>query len=114
MNKIFENITVLELSETAGEYAGKLFAGMGAKVIKIEHPNGSKSRRIGPFVQNVPNSNTSIKFFNNNVNKSSITLDITKQTGLHIFNQLLKHIDIVIEDGQKIFLMSPSFAKSNT
>jgi benzylsuccinate CoA-transferase BbsE subunit len=102
MNKIFENITVLELSETAGEHAGKLFAGMGAKVIKIEHPSGSKSRRIGPFVQNIPNNNTSIKFFNNNVNKLSITLDITKQTGLHIFNQLLKHIDIVIEDGQKI------------
>ena len=102
MTKIFENITVLELAEEAGEYTGKLFAGMGAHVIKVEPPNGSKSRNVGPFVQNNPSVNSSLKFFQNNTNKDSITLDITKQTGLNIFRQLLQSIDIVIEDGQKI------------
>ena len=38
MTKIFENITILELSDSAGEYTGKLFAGMGAHVIKVEPP----------------------------------------------------------------------------
>ena len=45
MTRIFENITILELSDNAGEYTGKLFAGMGAHVIKVEPPNGSKSRK---------------------------------------------------------------------
>ena len=102
MTKIFENITILELSDNAGEYTGKLFAGMGAHVIKVEPPNGSKSRNVGPFIHNTPDANSSLKFFQNNTNKDSITLDITKQTGLDIFHQLLPSIDIVIEDGQKI------------
>ena len=102
MTKIFENITILELSDNAGEYTGKLFAGMGAHVIKVEPPNGSKSRNVGPFIHNTPDANSSLKFFQNNTNKDSITLDITKQTGLDIFRQLLPSIDIVIEDGQKI------------
>ena len=102
MTKIFENITILELSDSAGEYTGKLFAGMGAHVIKVEPPKGSKSRKVGPFYQNIPNLNSSLKFFQNNINKDSITLDITKQTGFDIFLQLLQSIDIVIEDGQKI------------
>ena len=95
MTKIFENITILELSDSAGEYTGKLFAGMGAHVIKVEPPKGSKSRKVGPFYQNIPNLNSSLKFFQNNINKDSITLDITKQTGFDIFLQLLQSIDIL-------------------
>ena len=44
-----EGMVVVELTETlAGEFAGGLLADLGATVIKIEPPQGSPLRRLGP------------------------------------------------------------------
>ena len=47
------NLTVVDLSRIlAGPFAAQNLADMGAKVIKIEHPNGDDTRRWGPpFVE---------------------------------------------------------------
>ena len=43
------DITVLDLTDEKGVYAGKLLADMGANVIRIEPLSGNKTRLIGPF-----------------------------------------------------------------
>jgi len=47
------DIRVIELADEQAEYCGKLLAGAGADVIKVEPPEGSPTRRIGPFVDGV-------------------------------------------------------------
>ncbi|MDH3731781.1 MAG: CoA transferase, partial [Acidimicrobiia bacterium] len=45
-----EGVRVVELTDgVAGAYAGRLFAVLGADVVKVEQPGGDVVRRMGPF-----------------------------------------------------------------
>ncbi|MBI2849853.1 MAG: CoA transferase [Chloroflexi bacterium] len=92
------SIKVLDLTEERGLYAGKMLADMGADVIKIEKPAGSKARRIGPFKDDVPGIENSLYFLNFNTNKRGITLNMDSSAGREIFKRLAQRADIVIED----------------
>jgi len=88
---------VLDLSDQKGVLCGRLFADMGADVIKIEPPGGDPMRRIGPFYKDMPDPEKSLYWFIMNANKRSITLDIEKSDGQGIFKRLVKTADFVIE-----------------
>ncbi|MFC1861602.1 CaiB/BaiF CoA transferase family protein [Chloroflexota bacterium] len=87
---------VLDLTEGGCMIGGRLLADLGADVIKIEPPGGSRSR-IAPFYKNEPHSEKSLYWFAYNMNKRSITLDINKEEGQEIFKRLVKTADIVME-----------------
>ena len=93
-----DGIKVLEYGEfIAAPYAAKLFADMGADVVKIEKPGrGDKARRHGPFAGNSPHPERSGLFLNLNTNKRGITLDIGTRTGLDMFYELCKQADVLI------------------
>ena len=88
---------VLDLSDEKGVLCGKIFADMGADVIKIEPPTGDPMRYIGPFYHDEPDPEKSLYWFTFNTNKRSITLDITSPDGGDIFKQLVKEADFVLE-----------------
>jgi crotonobetainyl-CoA:carnitine CoA-transferase CaiB-like acyl-CoA transferase len=47
---ILGGLKVIELAgDPAGEMVGKLLALLGAEVIKVEPPEGSPTRLVGPF-----------------------------------------------------------------
>ena len=46
-----DDLRVLELTDHRGEFLGRLLAGFGADVIKVEPQAGSDSRTLGPFYQ---------------------------------------------------------------
>ncbi len=91
-------IRVLDLTEDRGLYTGKVLADFGAEVIKIEPPEGSQARRIGPFKGDIPAMENSLYFLNFNINKKGITLNLKDPTGKKIFKQLVRRADAVIED----------------
>jgi crotonobetainyl-CoA:carnitine CoA-transferase CaiB-like acyl-CoA transferase len=91
-------VRVLDLTEDRGLYAGKLLADLGADVIKVEEPEGSKARQIGPFKGDVPSLESSLYFANFNTNKRGITLNLDSSAGKDIFKQLATRADVVIED----------------
>jgi len=67
-------IRVAELGEGAGlAYAGKLFADLGAEVIKLEAPGGDPLRRLPPLVEVAPREQESGWFAWLNTNKRSVT-----------------------------------------
>ncbi len=72
MTKALEDLTVLEITDDKGMYAGKLLADMGATVILIEPPTGHVARHVGPFASNSPDLNSSLLFWYNNTNKKHI------------------------------------------
>ena len=54
------DLRVIELAQgIAGPYCGKLFADLGAEVIKVEPPEGDRSRRLGPFPEDTPHHDKS-------------------------------------------------------
>ncbi|OGO22188.1 MAG: hypothetical protein A2Z28_01270 [Chloroflexi bacterium RBG_16_51_9] len=95
-----DSVRVLDLTEERGLYAGKMLADFGADVIKIEKPEGSKARRTGPFKDDVPGLENSLYFLYFNTNKRGITLDVDMPAGQDIFKQLVKRVDVVIEDAE--------------
>ena len=69
------DVRVLELGDEKGEFCGKLFAGAGADVIKIEPPGGGPTREIGPFYHDQPHPDRSLYFWHYNLGKRGVTLD---------------------------------------
>src|SRR5690242_15777972 len=88
-------IRVVEIADERDEYTGLLLAGLGAEVIKVEPPEGSATRRIGPFLDDEPGPERSLFFWNYNRNKRSVVLDI-QQRGAE-FLKLLEGADILLD-----------------
>ena len=56
-------LRVLELADEKGHFCGKLFGDLGADVVKIEPLGGEPSRRIGPFLDDIPHPERSLSFW---------------------------------------------------
>lgn len=98
--KALTGVKVLEWSQfVAGPFCAKLLADNGAEVIKIEEPGlGDEARRRGPFPQDIPHPERSALFLHLNTNKKSVTLNLQTATGRDIFQELVKRVDVLIED----------------
>ena len=88
---------VLDLTSEHGHFAGKLLADLGADVIKIEPPEGDPARRRGPFVEDVPGSERSLRWLAWNTNKRSVCIDLSDSAGRNQFHRLAQSADIVLE-----------------
>ena len=92
-------LRVIELCDELGQYACKLLADMGADVIKVEPPEGSTARGVGPFVKDIPGPNRSLNFWYHNTNKRSLVLDLDGSEGDRAtFRKLAATADILIDD----------------
>lgn len=93
-------LRVLEYSEfISGPYCGKLFADLGAEIIKVEKPGyGDRARAQGPFPQDVPHPEKSGLFLYLNSNKLGVTLNVDSPQGLGIFKELAKQSDVLVEN----------------
>ncbi|MBW2271149.1 MAG: CoA transferase [Deltaproteobacteria bacterium] len=100
------DIRVLELADERGEYCGKLLAGAGADVIKVEPPEGSPTRRIGPFVDGVEDPEKSLHFWHYNFGKRSVALDLAAPEGRERFKSLVAEADVVLESHPPGYLAS--------
>lgn len=94
------SLKVVEYSEfISGSYCGKLFADLGAEVIKIEKPgSGDKARSHGPFPQDIPHLEKSGLFLYLNTNKLGVTLNVSSARGVEIFKELVKWADVLVEN----------------
>jgi len=100
-----EGVRVADFSWVwAGPYAGMLLAMLGADVIKVEgHRRSDLMRRriawplVEPAPINVP-PNQGMGFNSSNLNKKSITLDISKPEGAELARQLASKCDIVFDN----------------
>jgi crotonobetainyl-CoA:carnitine CoA-transferase CaiB-like acyl-CoA transferase len=94
-----EHLRVIELTEDrAGSYCGKLLAGFGAEVIKVEHTR-SRLRTLGPFFENRPGPERSIPQLWLDTGKKSVTLDCwTAPEDRATLRQLLGQADLFVTD----------------
>ena len=90
-----EHITVLDLTRVlAGPFCTLVLADLGARVIKVEHPErGDDARHIGPFV-----GDRSAYFSSLNRGKESIGLDLKNAEDRRHFEFLLSQADVLVEN----------------
>jgi crotonobetainyl-CoA:carnitine CoA-transferase CaiB-like acyl-CoA transferase len=89
---------VLDLADASGAYCGKLFADIGADVIKVEPPGGDPSRSTAPLWADAPpGESVGLPFLYRNTSKRSITLDLEVAAGREHFLALASAVDIVLE-----------------
>lgn len=100
MEQALSDVKVLDITaHISGPYCTKLLADYGAEVIKVEKPGeGDPARRMGPFLQDDPHPEKSGLFLHLNTNKKGITLNLKTRTGKKIFRQLVKDVDILVEN----------------
>jgi formyl-CoA transferase len=93
---MLEDITVLDISEyIAGPYCGSLLADMGARVIKIEPPDGAEERRLGNRERYRGNTRMALAY---NRGKESLVIDLRKPEGRELFYKLVPGADVVIQN----------------
>jgi crotonobetainyl-CoA:carnitine CoA-transferase CaiB-like acyl-CoA transferase len=93
-----EGVVVIDLATTiAGSYCTKLLADFGARVVKVEAPEGDPLRASGPFPDAGANRETSGTFLHLNTNKESVVLDLATAGGVASLRSLIRAADIVVE-----------------
>ena len=82
------------MADEKAELAGRLLADLGADVIRVEPPEGARSRRLPPF-----HGDTSLYFDVRNANKRGMRIDLGDPDGRADLIALLEGADIWIETG---------------
>ena len=94
-----DGLVVVERAEgIAGPVCGKLMAGFGAEVIKVEPPSGDVSRTVGPFPDDVPNPEASGLFLYLNAGKKSVVIDPEDPSHQARLRELIDRADVLIDD----------------
>ena len=103
MNSLLNGIIVLDISEyIAGPYCAALLADLGARVIKVEPPDGAEERRLGSQKRYRGNTRMSLAY---NRGKESLAVDLRRPEGRDVVYRLVPRVDVVVQN------FPPSVAK---
>ncbi len=104
MSGPLDGALVVDLSRAlAGPHAAMMLGDLGARVIKLENPDGGDdSRGWGPpFVDDagkVSEHGESTYFFSCNRNKESVTADLKSPEGRDLLTRLVQRADVLVEN----------------
>lgn len=104
-----DDLRVVDLTDETGVYAAKLFADLGADVIRVEPVAGDPMRGQRPLFDAPSGAQRSLPFLHYNANKRSLALDLETGTGRAVLDRLLVSADVLIEsyepaDGERLGL----------
>lgn len=91
---------VIDLSHAlAGPHAAMMLGDLGARVIKVETPDGGdETRGWGPPFVGPPQAPESTYFLSCNRNKESITADLASEAGRGLLRRLVRRADVLVEN----------------
>ena len=96
-SELLKGMRMLDLTDEKGALCGKMFADMGAEVIKVEPPDGCSTRKIPPFLDDQPGLDHSLYFLAYQAGKRSVTLNLESADGRELLKQLVKRSDFLVE-----------------
>ncbi len=108
-----DGLRVLDLTQGSFNYAGRLLAGLGADVLKIEPPEGDPVRTMPPFPGDDPHPETSARHLHLNAGKRSVVLDLESEVGRGDLRRLVATSDAVIESFEAGYLAERGLAYSD-
>ena len=103
---LLAELRVLDLCDGDADAVTRLFADLGADVLKVEPPGGSAARAAQPTV-----AGASVSFALNNANKRSAVLDPAGAADRARLNELAAAADIVVDSGRGAAVFGSSCAE---
>jgi benzylsuccinate CoA-transferase BbsE subunit len=94
---LLSGIRVLDLTNERAELAGRMLADLGAGVLKIEPPEGVRSRRIPPFDEQAGGRKASLYWASVGAGKLSAVLDLSLEADRECLRRLANVADVLIE-----------------
>ena len=94
MDRPLSDLVVLDLTRAlAGPIVGRLLSDLGARVIKIEPPDGDLTRATIPRVDGM-----SAYFTQYNAGKQCVSMDLGTEAGRDLLLRMVEHADVVLEN----------------
>lgn len=97
----YDGLRVIDLAHELGAYAGKLFADLGADVIRVEPPGGRADRGVPA----APGLGGDLRYSYANANKRCVALDLTGPEGQSVLHDLIASAGVVILEGPEAALL---------
>jgi benzylsuccinate CoA-transferase BbsE subunit len=95
--ELLSGFRMLDLADDKGALCGKIFADLGADVIKVEPPGGCPTRRIPPFLDDEPGADRGLYFIAYEAGKRSVTINLESADGRALFEDLARKSDFIVE-----------------
>lgn len=105
-------VRILEIGDELGEYCGKILAGLGADVVRIEPPGGEATRDYGPFYRDEPGRDRSLYFWHYNFGKRSVELDLDTPADQARFRKLAAAADVILDSRPRGYLDDRSLGRA--
>ncbi|MCP4003046.1 MAG: CoA transferase [bacterium] len=90
-------VRVLDLADESAAFATRILADLGADVIKVEPPGGSRTRSRAPFLDGIPGPERSFFHLYHDANKRSVVIDRASDAGEAQFRNLVCSADVLVE-----------------
>jgi crotonobetainyl-CoA:carnitine CoA-transferase CaiB-like acyl-CoA transferase len=102
---VLHGVRVVELADEQAAHTGLELAGLGADVVKVEPPQGSPTRRIGPFFDDSHDPEQSIFFWQHNRAKRSLVVDPANSGDVDTLRALISQADVLLVSGADAALL---------
>ena len=96
-SELLKGFRLLDLTDEKGALCGKMFADMGAEVIKIEPLAGCSTRTIPPFLEDKPGPDRSLYAIAYHAGKKSVTANLDSPDGRALVADLAAKADFLVE-----------------
>src|SRR5256885_1097247 len=96
-SELLKGFRMLDLADERGALCGKMFADMGAEVIKIEPPGGCSTRGIPPFLDDKAGPDRSLYAIAYHCGKKSVTANLELPEGRALVAELASKVDFFVE-----------------
>src|SRR6202023_825976 len=96
-SELLKGFRVLDLTDEKGALCGKMFADLGAEVIKVEPPGGCSTRRIPPYLEDKADPDPCLYSIADHAGKKSVTANLDPADGRTLVADLAAKSDFLVE-----------------
>jgi len=96
-SELLKAFRLLDLTDEKGALCGKMFADLGAEVIKVEPPDGCSTRRIPPYLEDIADADRCLYSIAYHAGKKSVTANLATDDGRALVADLAAQSDFLVE-----------------
>jgi len=96
-SELLRGFRLLDLTDEKGALCGKMFADLGAEVIKVEPIGGCSTRRIPPYLEDKADADHCLYSIAYHAGKKSVTANLATDDGRALVAELAAHSDFLVE-----------------
>jgi crotonobetainyl-CoA:carnitine CoA-transferase CaiB-like acyl-CoA transferase len=96
-SELLKGFRLLDLTDEKGALCGKMFADLGAEVIKVEPPGGCSTRRIPPYLEDKADADHCLYSIAYHAGKKSVTANLATADGRALVAELAAQSDFLAE-----------------